>query len=147
MDLDNVTHENQTMTETNAPYVASTTPVQGYDDQIITATIVVVFNETMDTGTIITTVSTTSCSGATFMVSKVSDNFSSTGCVSMSAVPAVTNDNKTFTITPTAPGLDDDKEPYYIRVTTGAKDTSGNPLSGNGAYGWTSDNVTYFETR
>ncbi len=146
MRFDNETREGQTMTETDAPYVASTTPAQGVDDQGRTANIVVIFSESMDTSTIITSVSTSSCSGATFMVSKVSDNFSSNGCTSMSAVPAISNDNKTFTITPTAPGLETDKEPYYIRVTTGAKDPSGNALSGNGAYGWTSDNVTYFET-
>ena len=67
----------------------------------------------------------------------------------MKTVPVASNDNKTFTIDPTTVSgstLSTDGAVYLIRVTTDAKDTSGNPLSGNGSYGWTGDNVSTFMT-
>jgi len=147
MDFDNVTYEDETMTETDAPYVAAATKHNSFP---LTDNISVTFNESMNTATIITSVGTASCSGATLMVSIVdngtaNDNFSTNACESMRLAPVASNDNKTYTLDPTN-SLQDDNEYYYIRVTTGAKDTSGNSLSGNGHYGWTNDNVSIFRT-
>ena len=62
----------------------------------------------------------------------------------MSAAPVASIDNKTFTIGPLSSIADvGDKELFLIKVTTGAKDTSGNALNDG-----SSDNVTSvpFET-
>jgi len=44
----------------------------------------------------------------------------------MSSIPSTSNNNQTFTVTPT-PNLSNSTV-YMIRVTTGVKDTSGNPM-------------------
>ena len=84
--------------------------------------IYVYFSEAMDTTSITTNTSGTSCSG-TFQLS--TDSFSN--CVQMSSSPSVSNTNKIFTFDPSS-NLSDGTV-YKIRVTTGVKDGSGNNMS------------------
>ena len=84
--------------------------------------IYVYFSEAMDTTSITTNTSGTSCSG-TFQLS--SDSFSN--CIQMSSSPSVSNTNKIFTFDPSS-NLSDGIV-YKIRVTTGVKDGSGNNMS------------------
>ena len=97
--------------------------------------ITVTFSESMDTSSITTNTSGTTCSGYTFQLSKCPSGvcgnaFGTNGCVRMSAAPVASNDNKTFTIDPYSDLADPgDKEDFKIKVTTGAKDTSGNALN------------------
>jgi len=84
--------------------------------------IYVYFSEAMDTTSITTNTSGTSCSG-TFQLSL--DSFSN--CIQMSASPSVSNTNKIFTFDPSS-NLSDGTV-YKIRVTTGVKDGSGNNMS------------------
>ena len=80
------------------------------------------FSETMDTTSVTTNTSNTSCSGS-FQVS--SDNFST--CVHMSSSPSSSNSDKTYTVDPSD---NFSGNTYYkIRVTTEVKDSSGNTLS------------------
>ena len=59
-----------------------------------------------------------------------------------STTPAASNDNKTFTLDPASALANvGDKDPFIIKVTTGAKDPSGNRLNGG-----SSDNTSLFET-
>ena len=85
-------------------------------------TISVTFSEMMDNTSITTNTSDTSCSG-TVQVS--ADSFST--CVQMSSSPTESNDNKTFTVTPSS-SLSYTTT-YKIRVTTGVKDLAPNTLS------------------
>jgi len=85
-------------------------------------TISVTFSEMMDNTSITTNTSDTSCSG-TVQVS--ADSFST--CVQMSSSPTESNDNKTFTVTPSS-SLSFSTT-YKIRVTTGVKDLAPNTLS------------------
>ena len=84
--------------------------------------IYVYFSEAMDTTSITTNTSGTSCSG-TFQLS--SDSFSN--CIQMASSPSVSNTNKIFTFDPNS-NLSDGTV-YKIRVTTGVKDGSGNNMS------------------
>ncbi len=84
--------------------------------------IYIYFSEAMDTTSITTNTSGTSCSG-TFQLS--TDSFSN--CVQMSSSPSVSNTNKIFTFDPSS-NLSDGTV-YKIRVTTGVKDGSGNNMS------------------
>ena len=90
--------------------------------------IYVYFSEAMDTTSITTNTSATSCSG-TFQLS--SDSFSN--CIQMSSSPSVSNTNKIFTFDPSS-NLSDGIV-YKIRVTTGVKDGSGNNMSSQYATG------------
>jgi len=76
----------------------------------------------MDTTSVTTNTSNTTCSGS-FLLS--SNNFST--CVQMSSSPSSSNSDKTFTVDPTD-NLSHSNT-YKIRVTTGVKDSSGNSLS------------------
>lgn len=76
----------------------------------------------MDTTSVTTNTSNTSCSGS---IQLSSDNFSS--CIQMSSSPASSNSNKTFTLDPS-----DNltyTTTYLTRVTTGVKDSAGNTFS------------------
>ena len=76
----------------------------------------------MDTASVTTNTSDTSCSGS-FQLS--SDTFST--CVQMSSSPSSSNSDKTFTVDPSS-NLSYATS-YKIRVTTGVKGTTGNNLS------------------
>ncbi len=138
MDLDNITISDQTVTETVGPYVTTFYPaihLANVDNIIVTDNISVTFNESMDTSSITANTSDTTCAGYTFQLSECpsgncDNTFGTNGCVQMTADPTVTNDNKTFTILPSADlaGVGD-KEKFEIKVTTGAKDASGNALN------------------
>jgi hypothetical protein len=109
--------------DTTAPTVSSTShgdyPRPLAKDN---TTISVTFSEMMDNTSITTNTSDTSCSG-TVQVS--ADSFST--CVQMSSSPTESNDNKTFTVTPSS-SLSFSTT-YKIRVTTGVKDLAPNTLS------------------
>ena len=109
--------------DTTAPTVSSTSPSFSDTSVLITSsTISVTFSESMDTTSVTTNSSGTSCTG-TLQVS--SDNFSS--CVQMSSSPTVSNSNKTFTVT--SPASLSYNTIYKIRIGTGVKDISGNSLA------------------
>jgi len=86
------------------------------------------FSEAMLTSSITVNTSNTNCSG-TILVSKAdgSGNYF-TSCVQMSSSPSVSSNLKTFTFDPSSTL---DSTTYKIRVTTGAKDGSGNSMSDN----------------
>ena len=108
--------------DTTAPTVSSSSPADSATPPVsVRSTIAVTFSEAMDTTTVTTNTSNTTCSG-TLQVS--SDSFSS--CVQMSSSPSVSNSNKTFTVTPSS-NLSSSTT-YKIRVTTGVKDSAGNSL-------------------
>jgi hypothetical protein len=78
----------------------------------------------MDTTSITTNTSGTSCSG-TIQVDNGSGNFN--GCIEMGGAPSASNSNKTFTLDPSS-NLDIDTT-YKIRVTKAVKDTNGNAMT------------------
>ena len=108
--------------DTTAPTVSSISPDDESTAIQITSNISVTFSEVMNSSTITTNTSNTSCSG-TFQVS--SDNFLS--CIQMSSSPSGSNSEKTYTITPSS-SLSYSTN-YKIKLTTSAKDLSGNQLS------------------
>ena len=122
--------------DTTAPTVSSSSPADATTSVAVDSTIVVTFSEAMDTTTVTTNTSNTTCSG-TLQVS--SDSFSS--CVQMSASPSLSNSNKTFTVTPSS-NLSSSTT-YKIRVTTGVKDSAGNSLFNQWDYssGYTTSGV------
>ena len=79
------------------PNVSSTTPSNGDTSVSLNTSISVTFSDTMNTTTVTTNSSGTSCSG-TLQIS--SNSFSS--CVQMSSSPSVSNSEKTFTIYPSS---------------------------------------------
>jgi len=112
--------------DATSPTVSSTYPADTQSAVYIFDNISVTFSEAMDTTSVTTNTSNTSCSGS-FQLS--SDNFS--GCVQMSSSPSSSNSDKTFTVDPSSnldPGQPDNPI-YKIRLTTGVKDTVGNTLS------------------
>ena len=109
-------------TGTTAPTVLSISPTDNQSGVSISENILVTFSEAMDTTSVTTNTSNTSCSGS-FQVS--SDSFST--CVKMSSSPSSSNSYKTFTVDP-SDNLSYSTT-YKIRVTTGVKDSSGNTLS------------------
>ncbi len=105
-------------------FVASTSPADAGTLVSLLTTISVTFSETMDTSSVTTNTSGTTCSG-TIQVSI--DNFST--CVQMSSFPVASNSNKTYTLTPSSDLIH--LSIYKIRVTTGVKDIYGNGISNN----------------
>ena len=109
--------------DTNGPTVSSVYPSDG-QLSVTNAidNITFTFNEIVDTSYISSDLLTT-CS-ASLQVS--SNSFSI--CVQMSSTPTASNDNKTFTITPS--GNLTGNTVFKMRVTTSAKDAVGNSISG-----------------
>ena len=107
--------------DTTAPTVSSISPTDGQTGVSISENISVTYSEAMDTASVTTNTSDTSCSGS-FQLS--SDTFST--CVQMSSSPSSSNSDKTFTIDPSS-NLSYATS-YKIRVTTGVKDSAGNVL-------------------
>ena len=116
------TSDDTTTADTTAPTVSSVYPTDNQGGVSISDNIVVTFSEAMDTTTVTTNTSNTTCSGA---IQLSSDNFNS--CIQMSSSPSSSNSDKTFTINP-SDNLSYSTT-YKIRVTTGVKDTSGNSMS------------------
>ncbi len=102
--------------------ISSTTPAEGATNIGLNTPIAVTFDKTMDTSSITTNVSDTSCSG-TFLVS-VNDFLS---CIQMVGTPVSSDGGQTFTVTPSS------DLPFNttvkLKITTGAKDVSGQNLS------------------
>jgi hypothetical protein len=119
------------MTESVAPTVDSTVPADTATGISCTDNITVTFIEDMDTTSVTTNTSDTSCSG-TIQISL--DNFGS--CAQMTNGDPSTSDNKTFGVKPaTGSILSSAPARYKIRVTTGVTDPSGNPMSDNNTTG------------
>ena len=107
--------------DTTAPTVSSISSTDSQTGVSISENISVTFSEAMDTASVTTNTSDTSCSGS-FQLS--SDTFST--CVQMSSSPSSSNSDKTFTVDPSS-NLSYATS-YKIRVTTGVKDSAGNVL-------------------
>ena len=120
--------------DTISPIVSSLSPTDNSSDVAVASSIAVTFNEAISTGTVTTNTSDTTCSGS-FQLS--SDNFSS--CIKMSAVPTVSNDDKTFTLTP-AESLST-RTTYKIKLTTSVTDANGVALESYTSNGF----ITYFD--
>ncbi len=119
---DENTTTNTTTTDTTAPTVSSISPTENQSGVSISDNILVTFSEAMDTTSVTTNTSNTTCSGS---LQLSSDSFST--CVKMSSSPSVSNSYMTFTVDPSdniSSGTT-----YKIRVTTGVKDSAGNTLS------------------
>ena len=117
-----VSNSTDNNTDTTPPTVSSTSPSDSDTSISLSSLISVTFSEAMDTTSVTTNTSDTSCSG-TFQVS--SDSFST--CIQMNASPSVSNSSKTFSVTP-SDNLSYSTV-YKIRVTTGVKDSLGNSMS------------------
>ena len=129
-----VSSSDNTTTDTTAPTVSSvSTTADNQSSVAITDNITVTFSEAMDTTTVTTNSSNTTCSG-TLRVS--SNNFSK--CVQMASSPSSSNSDKTFTLDP-SDNLTGGTT-YLTRVTTGVKDAAGNAMSSQ------YDNSTGFTT-
>jgi len=111
-----------TGTDTTAPTVSSVYPPDNQNGVSITENISVTFSKAMNTTSVTTNISNTTCSGS-FQLSY--DNFDS--CIQMSSSPLSSNSYRTFTVDPSI-NLSHSTN-YKIRVTTGVKDTAGNSLS------------------
>ncbi len=120
--------------DTISPIVSSLNPTDNSSDVAVASSIAVTFSEAISTGTVTTNTSDTACSGS-FQLS--SDNFSS--CIKMSAVPTVSNDDKTFTLTP-AESLST-RTTYKIKLTTSVTDVNGVALESYTSNGF----ITYFD--
>ncbi len=135
MSIANRTVRNQIMTESDAPTLNATEPANGATNSSCINDIAVTFNEKMD-NTSVTNTDNSTCQG-TILIS--TDNF--VNCVSMTGDP-FDHDNGTFTVNPNGDlhnltWLEANGTTYKIRVTTGVKDLSGNPLSDNNTTGFT----------
>ena len=86
-----------TTVDTTAPTVSSTSPADSDTSVSSNRTISVTFSEAIDSASVTTNTSGTTCSG-TLQVS--SDSFST--CVQMSPSPTVSNSYQTFTVTPSS---------------------------------------------
>ena len=104
--------------DTIRPTITVLNPTDNSSDVTVSTSIAVTFSEKISTGSVTTNTSDTSCSGS-FQLS--SDNFST--CIKMSATPSVSNDEKTFTLTP----VDNlsGRTTYNIKLTTSVKDANG----------------------
>ena len=111
-----------TVPGTTAPTVSSIYPADNQRGVSVSDNISVTFSEAMDSTSVTTNTSNSSCSGS-FELS--SDNF--INCVQMSSSPSSSNSNMIFTLDPhdnLTVGTT-----YKTRVTTGVKDTAGNSMS------------------
>ena len=103
------------------PNVSSVSPTDNSTYNSVATTAVVTFSENMETGSVTTNTSDTTCSGS-FQLS--SDNF--TTCIKMSAAPVASDNDTTFTITP-ASSLSA-ATTFKVKITTSVTDISCNTL-------------------
>ena len=108
--------------DTTAPTVSSTYPTDNQSGVSVTDNVTATFSEAIDTTSVTTNTSNTTCSGS---LQLSSDSFNT--CVKMSSSPTSSNSDKTFTVDP-SDNLSH-ATTYKIIVTTWVKDTSGNSLS------------------
>ncbi|MDP6584994.1 MAG: Ig-like domain-containing protein [Anaerolineales bacterium] len=107
--------------DTTAPTVSSASPTDNSTYNSVATTVAVTFSEKMETATVTTNTSDTTCSGS-FQLS--SDNF--TSCIKMSAAPVASDNDTIFTITP-ASSLSA-ATTYKTKITTSVSDISCNTL-------------------
>ena len=119
---DDTEESSETSGTTTTPTVTSISPSDNQSSVSISGNISVIFSEAMDTTSVTTNTSNSSCSGS-FELS--SDNFIT--CVQMSSSPSSSNSDMTFTIDP-SDNLTGSTT-YLTRVTTGVKDSAGDTLS------------------
>ena len=120
--------------DTISPTVTSVSPTDNSSDVVVSTTIAVTFSEKISTSTATTNTSDTACSGS-FQLS--SDNF--TTCIKMSATPSVSNDDKTFTVTP-SDNLSG-RVTYQLKLTDSVKDANGVALETYTTNGF----ITYYD--
>jgi len=113
--------------DTTAPTVSSASPTDNSTYNSVATTVAVTFSEKMETATVTTNTSDTTCSGS-FQLS--SDNF--TSCIKMSAAPVASDNDTIFTITP-ASSLSA-ATTYKTKITTSVKDISCNALGSEYTY-------------
>ncbi len=107
--------------DVTAPTVSSESPTDNSTYNSPATTVAVTFSENMETGSVTTNTSDTTCSGS-FQLS--SDNF--TTCIKMSAAPVASDNDTTFTITP-ASSLSA-ATTFKVKITTSVTDISCNTL-------------------
>jgi len=120
--------------DTISPIISSISPTDNSSDVTVSTTIAVTFNEKISTSTATTNTSDTTCSGS---LQLSSDNFST--CIKMSVAPSVSNDDKTFTLTP-ADNLSG-RTTYKLKLTTSVKDANGVALETYTTNGF----ITYYD--
>lgn len=120
------------------PSVQSITPADGATGVGKNTSITIDFSEAMNTATVDTNTTGTTCSGS---IQVSSDNFAS--CYQMSAAPVSSNGNKTFTVSPNG-GVFADNTTYKIRVLASIADSSGTAMGSNytTTTGFTTTNVS-----
>jgi hypothetical protein len=116
------TSQGFTTVDITPPTVSTIYPADNASEVPVFDNVSITFSESIETSSVTTNTSDTSCSGS-IMVS--SDNFSS--CVKMSSSPVVSNSNKTFTSS-TSDNFSYSTT-YKMRVSTGVKDTSENSMA------------------
>ena len=107
--------------DVTAPTVSSESPTDNSTYNSPATTVAVTFSENMETGSVTTNTSDTTCLGS-FQLS--SDNF--TTCIKMSAAPVASDNDTTFTITP-ASSLSA-VTTFKVKITTSVTDISCNTL-------------------
>ncbi len=112
----------RTASDTTAPTIVSIQPGDTSTDIPINTTIVVTFDESMDTSTVTDITADTTCSGS---IQVSVDDFGT--CIQMDALPVASNNDRTFTLTPTA-NLTAGST-YKVKILTDVTDVVGNALS------------------
>ena len=107
--------------DVTAPTVSSVSPTDNSTYNSPATTVAVTFSEKMETGSVTTNTSDTTCSGS-FQLS--SDNF--TTCIKISAAPVASDNDTIFTITP-ASSLSA-VTTFKVKITTSVTDISCNTL-------------------
>ena len=107
--------------DVTAPNVTSMSPTDNSTYNSPATTVAVKFSENMETGSVTTNTSDTTCSGS-FQLS--SDNF--TTCIKISTAPVASDNDTTFTITP-ASSLSA-VTTFKVKITTSVSDISCNTL-------------------
>ena len=107
--------------DVTAPTVSYVSPIDNSTYNSPSTTVAVTFSENIETGSVTTNTSDTTCSGS-FQLS--SDNF--TTCIKMSAAPVASDNDTTFTITP-ASSLSATTT-FKVKITTSVTDISCNTL-------------------
>ena len=107
--------------DVTAPVVSYVSPIDNSTYNSPSTTVAVTFSENMETGSVTTNTSDTTCSGS-FQLS--SDNF--TTCIKMSATPVASDNDTIFTITP-ASSLSA-VTTFKVKITTSVTDISCNNL-------------------
>jgi hypothetical protein len=113
--------------DSTPPTIFSTNPANAATGVSINSTIAITFSEAMNTSSITTNTSNTTCSGS---IQVSSDGF--TTCIQMNAIPAPVGN--VFTLTPSS--AMSNSTSYSIRVTTAVQDSANNSMTAqyNGSF-------------